>query len=67
MSFLTPKIPEIPAMPKPPQIDGPEMQAARENQRRLAAGMRGNQANMLTGPMGLTGPAPGAQKMLLGA
>jgi len=63
MSFLGPKFPDP---PQPPQIESPEEAAAREKQRRLLM-MAGNRANMYTGPMGLTGPAPVAQKMLLGS
>jgi hypothetical protein len=66
MSFLFGK-PEIPESPKPPDISGEEVQAARERQRRLLAGMKGRKDTYLTGALGLTEPAPVAQKMLLGA
>ncbi len=78
MSFLfgSPKIPTSapappitppPEPPPVPQMEGPEVAQARNEQRRLLAAMKGQGANWLTGPSGLTAPAPVAQKMLLGS
>jgi hypothetical protein len=75
MSFMSglfggPKIPEpqpAPPLPAVPQQEGPEISQARDRQRQLLAAMKGNSANWLTGPSGLTAPAPVAQKMLFGS
>lgn len=50
----------------PPDASAPEIAAAREEQRKISALRRGNQANWLTGSTGLTAPAPVAQKILFG-
>jgi hypothetical protein len=65
MTFLFGK-PKIPEAPKMPDTSGPEVQAAKERQRRLLAAMQGRKDTYLTGPLGLSQPAPVAMKMLLG-
>ena len=67
MSFLFGKAPSVPAAPAVPDASAPQVAEARDRQRQMVAAMAGNKANWLTGPTGLTGPAPVAQKMLFGS
>jgi hypothetical protein len=79
MGFLSPKMasamapaplaaspPATIIMQPPPDASAAEIAAAREDQRKISAARRGNQANWLTGSTGLTAPAPVAQKILFG-
>ena len=61
-----PTFPPFPPFPPFPDPGAPELAAAREIQRKIAASRRGNLANWLTGPTGLSALAPVAHKMLLG-
>ena len=65
-AVLHPVPPPLPPLPAPPDAGAPEIAAAREIQRKIAASRRGNMANWLTGPTGLRAPATVAQKLLLG-
>ena len=61
--------PEPTPLPKPPPTplpEGIEERAARSRQRAAAASMKGRQSTLVTGPMGVTSPAPVAVKRLFG-
>jgi len=66
MSFLFPKV-KVPPPPAMPDANAPEIAAARDRQRKIAAASAGSKANWLTGSAGLPGAAPVAYKMLLGS
>lgn len=66
----TPKLPELPAIPEPPpplSQDRGDITRARLRQRRKSIGGQGRRSTLLTGPQGLTDPAPVQRKTLLGS
>lgn len=62
-----PKMPALPAIPEPPPpLDRTPVEAARRAVRRKA-GQSSRTRTLLTGPQGLTDPAPVQRKTLLGS
>jgi hypothetical protein len=60
------KAPKIPPPPKPPRENAADVQAAKDRERRRAAGAYGPRATVLTSGAGVTSPATTAAKTLLG-